>query len=70
MTSYNASNQSELTVMLEKMREELNASEARFRNIISRQPEGVVLLDAVGTVYFANPAALRLMSQPPDLFFR
>ncbi|MCE1253192.1 MAG: diguanylate cyclase [Anaerolineae bacterium] len=70
MTSYNASNQSELTIMLEKMREELNASEARFRNIVSRQPEGVVILDAIGTVYFANPAALRLMSQPPDLFFR
>ncbi len=70
MTSYNASNPSELTVMLEKMREELNASEARFRNIISRQPEGLVILDALGTVYFANPAALRLMSQPPDLFFR
>jgi diguanylate cyclase (GGDEF)-like protein len=70
MTVYGASNQPELPVLLEKARQELHASEARFRNVVSRLPEGIVVLDALGMVYFANPAALRLISQPPDLFFR
>jgi diguanylate cyclase (GGDEF)-like protein len=70
MTAYGTSNQPELPVLLEKVRQELHACEARFRNIVSRMPDGIVVLDALGMVYFANPAALRFMSQPPDLFFR
>jgi diguanylate cyclase (GGDEF)-like protein len=59
----------EQLVQLEKLREDLRCSEARFRNIVHRLPEGVVILDALGAVHFANPAALHLMSQPPNAFF-
>ena len=55
---------------MEKLREDLRNSESRFRNVVHRLAEGVVILDALGSVHFTNPAALRLMAQPPDAFFR
>jgi len=57
------------SILLEKLREELRRSEARFRSVVHRLPEGVVILNELGAVLFANPTALRLMAQPPDVFF-
>jgi diguanylate cyclase (GGDEF)-like protein len=70
MSSFAASNSPEQAVLFEKLREDLRNSEARFRNVVHRLPEGVVVMDALGTVHFANPVALSLISQPPDIFFR
>ena len=70
MSSLDTSSSSEQLILFEKLREDLSNSEARFRNVVHRLPQGVVVLDDMGSVYFANPAALRLISQPPDIFFR
>ncbi len=53
---------------LKQCREELQASDARFRNIIERNADGIIIVDQDGLVRFANPAAEDLLSlQPAEL---
>jgi PAS domain S-box-containing protein len=47
----------ELRQSLEACRRELQASEARFKNIITRNADGILVVDTEGLVRFANPAA-------------
>ena len=45
---------------------ELQVSEERFRNLITRNVDAIVLIDGHGTVRFANPAAERLFQRSAD----
>ncbi len=42
---------------------ELAASEARFRNIVERTPDGIVIVSRDGRVRFANPGAERMFAR-------
>lgn len=44
----------------------LGASEARYRELITQQPDGVLVVDPEGTIRFANPAARRLLPEIRD----
>ncbi|HSE97874.1 MAG TPA: ATP-binding protein [Blastocatellia bacterium] len=50
--------------LLEKRTRELESSEARLRNVISRIADGIIILDGEGTVRFTNPAAESLFDRP------
>jgi len=41
----------------------LAAAEARFFNIIGRNSDSILIVDAAGTVIFANPAAVELFGR-------
>ena len=43
--------------------DELRASEARFREVIERNADAIVVVDAEGTVVYANPMAERLFGR-------
>ena len=45
-------------------RRELEASEARFRTLIERNADGIVLVRPDGVIRFANPAAEALLGRP------
>ncbi|HDQ73641.1 MAG TPA: PAS domain S-box protein [Chloroflexi bacterium] len=42
---------------LEEIRASLRASEARFHNVVQANADGMLVIDADGTIQFANPAA-------------
>jgi PAS domain S-box-containing protein len=46
--------------------EAVRASEARFRAVVEKSYDGVVLLDAGGTVLYASPSAGRIGGRPPE----
>jgi PAS domain S-box-containing protein len=46
-----------------RLRAELEASEARFRSIIERNADGVVIVDEAGVTRFVNPAAERMLGR-------
>src|SRR6476469_6699641 len=43
--------------------DELRASEARFREVIERNADAIVVVDGDGTVLYANPMAERLFAR-------
>jgi signal transduction histidine kinase len=51
---------------LEFTRRQLEESEARFRDIIERNADAIVVVDQAGIVRFANQAATRLFNQPAE----
>ena len=54
--------------MIARLREELAESEARFRSIIERAPDGIVIVDQTGVVRYANPGAERMFGRSaPEL---
>jgi signal transduction histidine kinase len=50
--------------LLEQRTRELEASEARFRDVISKLADGIIMLDGEGRVRFINPAAEALFDRP------
>ncbi len=54
----------DLETRLEQYEQALQASEARFRNIIERNADGIVIVDTHGAVRFVNPAAEALLGIP------
>lgn len=57
---------SERDANLEQCKTELESSEARFRNIIARSADGIIITDVGGTIRFANPAAEYLFGRKAD----
>jgi signal transduction histidine kinase len=51
---------------LERRRQELLAAEARFRNLIARNADAIVVVDQHGVVRFGNPAAEALFGWRAD----
>jgi PAS domain S-box-containing protein len=49
--------------MLEEYKRALAASEARFRNLIEKTADGVVVVSADGVIHYANPAAEALLGR-------
>jgi two-component system, LuxR family, sensor kinase FixL len=47
-------------------REDLEASNARFRNTIENNADGILIVDMQGIVRFANPAAGAIFGQDPE----
>lgn len=52
-----------LEEQLERRSAELAESEARFRNIVERTEDCIVIVDSAGTVRFANPGAERMFAR-------
>jgi signal transduction histidine kinase len=50
--------------MLEAYKRALAASEARFRNLIEKTADGVVVVSADGVIRYVNPAAEALLGRP------
>ena len=50
---------------LERRGRELQAAEARFRNLIARNADAIVVVDHRGVVRFGNPAAEALFGRRP-----
>lgn len=50
--------------MLEQYQRALAASEARFRNLIEKTTDGVVVISADGVIRYVNPAAEALLGRP------
>ncbi len=56
---------------LQQCRQQLAASEAKFRNIITKNADGMIVIDQTGAIRFANPAAEILFNREnPDLTSR
>jgi PAS domain S-box-containing protein len=53
----------QLQQRLEQCTQELRASKERFRNVISKSADGVLVVDNAGIVRFANPAAEALFGR-------
>lgn len=51
---------------VEQSQQELQASETRFRNIIARNADGIVVVDYLGTVRMVNPAAETLFGRTTE----
>ncbi len=51
---------------LDGLRRAVETSEARFRNIIEKNADGVVVVDHRGTIRFINPAASHLLGRSRD----
>src|SRR4051794_2943197 len=49
---------------LERLEQSLRASEARFRNMIERNADGMIVLSRAGAIRFVNPAAEQLLGKP------
>ncbi|NWG15524.1 MAG: PAS domain S-box protein [Chloroflexi bacterium] len=49
---------------LEMMRHQLQASEARFHNLVARNSDGILVVNDEGVIRFINPAAERLFNRP------
>jgi two-component system NtrC family sensor kinase len=47
---------------VEQLRYQLQASEARFRNIIDKNADGIIIVDTKGSVHFVNPSAQSLFN--------
>ncbi|MEW6734436.1 MAG: PAS domain S-box protein [Acidobacteriota bacterium] len=56
----------ELRRQLERRTQELQTSEARFRNIIARNADGIIIVDRQGVLRFINPAAEVLFSRKAE----
>lgn len=56
-------NTGELKKQTEKLAEALQSSEERFHNIINKSADGIVVVDGVGDILFANPAAESLFDR-------
>lgn len=52
--------------MLDEYKRALAASEARFRNLIEKTADGVVVVSADGLIRYVNPAAEALLGRPSD----
>ena len=57
---------SELERLLDQRTLELKASEERFRNLIVRNADGVIIVDRAGVLSFINPAAEALFNQSAE----
>ena len=55
-----------LTVQLRQQARELRASEARFRNMIVQNADGIVIVDRDGAVRYVNPAAEKLFGRSAE----
>jgi PAS domain-containing protein len=55
-----------MRLQLERYTRELQTNEARFRNLITRNADGVVVVDKDGIVRFVNPAAESLLGHTAD----
>src|SRR5512136_1934611 len=51
-----------LCAEVEQLRQQLQASEARFRNVIDKNADAIVICDGLGKVRFANPSAESLFN--------
>ncbi len=60
-----AESDGELRAQLQQCRRELELSEARFRNIIERNADGIIIVNRAGIVCFANSAAGSLWNCSP-----
>jgi len=56
----------DLKRLLEERTRELKSSEARFRNVINRNADGIIIVDAAGVVRFVNRAAESLFGRNAD----
>jgi PAS domain S-box-containing protein len=56
----------DLREALRTIQSALDTCEARFRNIIDRNTDGIVIIDAEGRVRFVNPAAEQLLARTSD----
>ena len=54
----------ELEQQLQACQQDLEASRARFWNVIERNIDGILVVDREGVVRFANPAAEELLALP------
>jgi signal transduction histidine kinase len=52
--------------MLEEYKRALTACEVRFRNLIEKSADGVIVVSADGIIRFVNPAAEALLGRPSD----
>ena len=59
-----ADHRADLEQRLEQLRIKLHEEETRFRNIITRHADGILIIDSAGIVRFANPAAGSLLGRP------
>jgi PAS domain S-box-containing protein len=59
-------NDASLKVQLEERTLALRSCEARFRNIITRSADGVVVVDGSGCIRFINPAAASLFGRTAE----
>jgi signal transduction histidine kinase len=50
---------------LEHRTRELQSSRESFRNIVEKNQEGIAVVDAGGSIRFANPAFARMLGAPP-----
>jgi PAS domain S-box-containing protein len=57
-------NNSDLKHALAKTQRDLAASRARFRNIIEKNADGILVVDLDGVIRFANPAAAHIFDRP------
>jgi signal transduction histidine kinase len=55
-----------LLAQLGEKTRKLKASEARFRNVITRNADGIVVVDGKGIARFVNPAAMLLFGRKPE----
>jgi len=55
-----------ILAQLRKQTRELKASEARFRNMIVQNADGIVIVDRRGTVRYVNPAAESMFGRPSE----
>src|SRR5215510_2376052 len=55
-----------LREQLAQCKHELQASEARFRNVIVRNADGILIVDRVGVVRFMNQAAETLLGRKAE----
>src|SRR5687768_8829077 len=56
----------DFNLLLEQRTRELQASEARFRSVINRNVDGIIIIDKGGIVRFLNPAAELLFGRKAD----
>src|SRR5436853_2064886 len=56
--------------LLQERQRELYASEKRFRNVINRTSDSIVVVNSEGIVLFVNPAAESLFCRPASELLR
>jgi two-component sensor histidine kinase len=44
-----------------------NPAESAFRTVVHRNPDAILVIDAIGTVQYANPAAARFFRRPTEV---
>ncbi len=58
--------QKDLAQIRDQQKERLQESESRLRQIVEKNVDGLVIIDAEGQVCFVNPAAEQLLGRPAD----